>query len=412
MRRLLQTLCATKYSLTKAITVVTTILTALPSQVIAAPSAHPAHNITQKQLTLGLSLLKQGRSEHNHALSPYSIHAGLTLARIGAIGLTGSELDKLLFPSPFSQKTIEDYKALNSEVTRSDETISATLANSVWISDQGSFTQKFLNDTSEGFQAEARSIDFRQTEAARQTINSWVSEKTNALIPHLLPPGIPRPDTRATLVNALYFKAAWDNPFAKGQTKSGDFWLPDGTKTTVPMMHLETSLPYFENSAWQAVQLSYAQGSYAYLLMVPRTRLTTSSIASTLTQRVIQSALETTTRSTIKLSMPRHKIRQTRELVDSIKALGITQPFSEKADYSAMTTLPATITSIIHEAVINIDEAGTEAAAATAVIMAKTAMFFGDSPKELKSDHPFAYAIVHKATQAPLFVGIVGNPLE
>ena len=142
------------------------------------------------------------------------------------------------------------------------------------------------------------------------------------------------------------------------------------------------------------------------------TRLTTSSIASTLTQRVIQSALETTTRSTIKLSMPRHKIRQTRELVDSIKALGITQPFSEKADYSAMTTLPATITSIIHEAVINIDEAGTEAAAATAVIMAKTAMFFGDSPKELKADHPFAYAIVHKVTQAPLFVGIVGNPLE
>jgi len=385
---------------------------ALPLQLIAEPLPDSTHHITQKQLSLGLSLLKQERSERNHSLSPYSIHAGLSLARIGAVGATGSELDKLLFSGPFSPKTLADYAALNSAVTRSEETISANLANSVWISDQGTFTNQFLKDTTEGFHTEARSIDFRQTDLARKTINSWVSGKTNALIPNLLPPGIPRPDTTATLVNALYFKGAWDNPFAKGQTKNGDFWFSDGTKVATPMMHLETSLPYFESREWQAVQLSYAHGSYVYLLLVPRQRLTVASIAQALTQRIIQEVLNTTTRSTVKLSMPRHKVRQSRELVESLKALGITQPFSEKADYSAMTALPATITSVIHEAVVNLDEAGTEAAAATAVIMAKTAMFFGDSPKELKADHAFAYAIIHKTTQAPLFIGIVSNPLE
>lgn len=407
MRKLLQT-----WRTTKSITVMATTLIALPLQLIAEPLSDSIHLIAQRQLSLGLSLLKQEQLERNQSLSPYSIHAGLSLARIGAVGETASELDKLLFSGPFLPKTLKDYAILNSAVTRSEETISANLANSVWISDQGAFTDKFLRDITEGFHAEARSIDFRQTDYARKTINSWVAGKTNALIPNLLPPGIPRPDTTATLINALYFKGAWEHPFAKGQTKNGDFWLSDGKKIAVPMMHLETSLPYFENKEWQSVQLSYAQGSYVYLLLVPRQRLTAASITRTLTQHVIQEALNTTTRSSVKLSMPRYKVRQSRELVESLKALGITRPFSEKADYSAMTALPATITSVIHEAVVNLDEAGTEAAAATAVIMAKTAMFFGDSPKEITADHAFAYAIMHKETQSPLFVGIVCNPLE
>jgi serpin B len=376
-------------------------------------SATPAANtspITPKQLELGVTLLQRNISANNLALSPYSIHAGLTLARVGAVGTTGVELDRVLFPSPYSTETLAQYATLNATVSSSSDTSTVTLANSIWITDRGSFTAKFLRDTSSGFQAEPRTIDFQRSEQARKTINEWVSRQTKSLIPNLLPPGIPRPQTTSTLVNALYFKGSWDTPFQKGSTKDGDFFVSRGSTVKVPMMHQTGSVPYLENGKWQVAQLSYARGAYSYLVLLPRERRNSEDVARELSPALIRTALDSSTRSRVKLTMPRHKIRQRHELAETMRSLGVVIPFSDRADFSEMTALPVTIQAIIHEAVVQVDEVGTEAAAATAVIMAKTAFLLEDAPKEMKVDRPFAFAIVHTASQAPLFLGVVGDP--
>jgi serpin B len=370
----------------------------------------PSSSIAQKQLELGIAVLQKKSSTENLVLSPYSIHAGLTLARIGAVGPTGSALDKILFASSYSTQTLAEYAKLHTAVQSSTDTATSTLANSIWISDKGSFTNRFRSDSSSGFNAEPRSIDFQKSEQARATINKWVSDKTKALIPNLLPAGMPKPQTSATLVNALYFKAAWDSTFQKGLSKDGEFWRSNGSTVRVPIMHQTSSMSYFENETWQAAQLSYAHGAYVYQILVPRSRLSAAEVARRLSPELIQTVLHSSTRSRVKLTMPRHKIRQSCELVDVLRSLGAELPFSGQADYSGMTALPVTIGAVVHEAVVLVDEAGTEAAAATAVTMEKTAFFFKDEPKEVTADHPFAFIIAHATSQAPLFVGVLGDP--
>lgn len=375
----------------------------------AAP-ATPTSRITSAQLELGISLLRASPSAKNLLLSPYSIHAGLSLARIGAAGATRAALDRVVLPGGWGADTLSHYAALHAAIQTPLESGVCTLANSIWISDRGSFTDAFVAEASKGFRAEVRTINFESSDNARRTINEWVSSKTNSLIPSLLPASMPDPKTSAALVNALYFKAAWDTTFPKELTRDGDFHLAGGDKVRIPMMQLDSSVPYFENSQWQAVQLAYDQEAYTYLLLVPRDRKDTDAIVRALSPTLIQTALQSAKFSPVLLSMPRHQIRHSSELTQSLRSRGITLPFSSEANYSAMTKLSATIGAIVHEAVVQVDEAGTEAAAATAMIMAKSAFIPANTRREIKADHPFAFAIIHSASRAPLFIGVVGDP--
>ncbi|MFN4894238.1 MAG: serpin family protein [Pseudomonadota bacterium] len=386
-------------------------IVAVPSS--AAPDSLPAAysgQITANQLQLGVTLLQKATAVDNRALSPYSIHAGLTLARIGAVGATGANLDTILFSSPFSEQTISEYASLNAEVESKNDSSIATLANSVWITSRGSFTGKYLAKASRGFSAEPRTIDFQASEQARRTINEWVASKTKSLIPNLLPAGMPSPHTTAVLVNALYFKAAWDNAFNKSATKEESFNLSSGDVATTPMMHLTASMRYFENCDWQAVQLTYAHGGYFYLVLLPRNLRTSQQVADSLRTELINTAIDSAVPSRIALTIPRHKIRFSRDLTEPISSITGPLPFSSSADYSGMTVLPTSISAIMHETVVNVDEAGTEAAAATAMVMTKSAFFVEDEPKSITVDRPFAFAIMHKQTRAPLVIGVVGDP--
>ncbi len=367
--------------------------------------------LTEKQLTLGVSLLQKSRGEKNRTLSPYSIHSGLMLARLGAKGETARQLDSVLLASPYSAAAVQAYASLNHMVLAKGETISTTLANSVWITNQGDFTAEFKKITGESFSAEARTIDFTQSEKARGTINAWVSEKTHALIPNLIPSGMITQNTIATLVNALHFKAAWRNAFAVKATKEEDFWVNSSTTIKSPMMHSSESAGYFENDAWQGVNLAYSEGGYTYVLLVPRKRLSVEQVAASLSPSLLRDAHRSNTRAKVTLTLPRHSIREPQNVADSLKELGVVVPFTAEADFSGMSTIPTVIGAVQHESVVIVDEKGTEAAAATAVMMTKLAAILEpESPKEVRADHPFAFAIIHNETYAPLFLGIVGDP--
>jgi len=221
---------------------------------------------------------------------------------------------------------------------------------------------------------------------------------------------MPRPNTSAALITALYFKAAWDETFQEKLTKDADFWLTNGSSVKTPTMHLSGRAAYFENSEWQALQLTYDRGAYTYLLLLPRGRLAPSEVASKLSTSLIMSALKSSGYRRVNLSLPRHKIKQNRNIIGSVRSIVGELPFSSRADYSGITSLKLAIEEIIHEAVVHVDESGTEAAAATAVIMAKSAFMIDEDPKEVVADHPFAFAIIHTESGSPLFIGVVGEP--
>jgi len=369
------------------------------------------NEIVSKQTRLGITLLQKSKGATNRTISPVSVHSGLMLARLGAHGETAKQLDALLLSTPYSPQTLKTYAALQSQIlTKSDETL-VSLANSIWITDQGDFTSEYKAAATQGFSAEARSIDFMQSEKARATINTWVSDQTKALIPNLIPSGMITKDTLATLVNALYFKAAWANPFRPSNTKEENFWLNPKTPVQVPMMHLTETFRYHEDKEWQGVVIPYSPPFYHFLLLVPKTPLSSEEIAKRLTLELITSASESISSPSVKLALPRFKVREAQNVADNIKSLGCTVPFSASADFTKMTPLGITISAVQHEAVVIVDEKGTEAAAATAVVMAKAmAILRPEQPKEVIADKPFAFAVLHAQTRAPLFLGVVGDP--
>jgi serpin B len=368
-------------------------------------------DLAEKQLSLGLSLLQQSPSESNRTVSPYSIHSGLMLARVGAKGETARQLDAVLSSAPFSSAVAQSYAALNRKVLANTDNLSVNLANSVWLAEQAEFTPEFKRITTATLSAESCNIDFTQTEKARKTINAWVSEKTKKLIPDLLPSGVLTKDTIATLVNALHFKAAWRHPFQEKATKDEDFWIKPSSSIKTPMMHSSESAVYFENKDWQAVNLDYAQGDYSYILLVPRQRLSAHQVAQALSLKLIREAHQSSSRARVQLTLPRFSIRESQDLASSLKKLGVVAPFTKDADFSGMSPLPTVIGAVQHESVVIVDEKGTEAAAATAVVMMKlSAIINPEPPKEVRADRPFAFAIVHNETKATLFLGTVGDP--
>ena len=376
-----------------------------------AQSGPPVDPIVAKQAQLGVALLQKSAAGKNRSISPFSVHSGLMLARLGAKGETAKQLDSLLFSSPFSPELVDTYGKLQASIVSESENTQVRIANSIWISDQGAFATEYQKTATDTLKAEARSLDFLQSEKARTTINSWVAEKTKKLIPNLIPKGLLTKDTRATLVNALYFKAPWAEQFKTSATTNEKFWINSKDSVNVPMMHITDTLGYYEDKEFQAVMIAYGPPLYHFILFVPREHRSTGEVAKLLSADLLAKIWANPSSSSVKLSLPRFKISESANMADSLKALGCTQPFSDNADFSDMTTLPIKISAVQHEAVVAVDEKGTEAAAATAVIMAKLAGFVDQAPpKEVTADRPFAFAIIHSQTQAPLFLGIVGDP--
>ena len=368
-------------------------------------------DIASKQLELGSFMLShQDEVSANRVVSPYSIHSALMLLRLGARGEISSKLDQKLLPGAFSENLQTTYRAMNSAIIVTNDRITSNLANSLWLQEELTFIPQYISETKQLFSAEPRHVNFKASEAARREINSWVASKTNKLIPELLPQGAITPLTTCTLVNALYFKAAWLEAFKKESTREDDFWINPSSKGRVPMMHRSDRMGYFEDATWQAVHLPYAANDFALVLLVPREKRSPADLAQNLSADAVARAMEEQEFAKVNLSMPRFKVSQGGEILPRLEAYGLTG--LERGDYSGISSKGVgPVSNVIHEAVVSVDEAGTEAAAATAIMMLRGAFPHAEeTPKEVKADHPFAFVLMHRPTKSPLFMGIVGDP--
>jgi serpin B len=283
-------------------------------------------------------------------------------------------------------------------------------ANSLWVQAGVAWRPELLDALARDFGAGLHAVDYRkEPEPARQAINAWVSERTRARIPELVPRGTVDDLTRLTLVNALWFRAPWDTPFEKHYTSPQPFHRLDGSRVDADLMHeLVHGAAYVEGEGWQAVVLPYAAGELAMSVVVPgagRFAEVERSIGTWLPQVLGRQATEP-----VSVGLPRWTTRTGAELTGALARLGMPTAFGDRADFTGLTDEePLRIGAVVHEGFVAVDEAGTEAAAATAV-MARAAGARLPTPRTLVADRPFLYVIHDVPTRTPLFAGRVLDP--
>lgn len=358
------------------------------------------------------------RQDHDNLFySPYSISVALAMTYAGARGETEEQMADALHYTLAQERLHAAFNALDLALAsrgegakgKDGEGFQLHVANAIWGQQDYTFLDAYLDVLALNYGAGLRLVDFvNAPEEARVTINEWVSEQTEGKIEDLIPEGAIDALTRLVLTNAIYFNAAWREPFEKERTEDAPFYLLDGSQVTVPLMHQVERLGYAAGQGYQVVELPYDGGELSMVILVPAEGQF-EAFEEGLDAARIESILQELSYRQVALGMPKFEIESSFSLVDALSALGMPVAFSEDADFSGMTgNRELTIGEVVHKAFVSVDEAGTEAAAATAVMMELTAA--PAEPVEVTIDRPFMFAIRDIQTGALLFVGRVVDP--
>lgn len=378
-----------------------------------APTTGDAARGATQVRTFAASMMRQLAGEPgNVLLSPHSVSEALIMTMSGARTNTLEAMRTTVGVDAATADPWADSGALASvlQADAAAASIEFALANRLWVdaSLAARLLPEFAARIEREFGAQIGSADFRSnSEGARQTINAWVSELTRTRIPDLLQPGILSPATSAVLVNAIYFRAAWAAQFDAALTQQEAFTTAAGATVQVPMMHRAGTIAYWQQDALQAVALPYAGDTFEMMIATAPSGDLDTALDTLLGGPLLgQSAMRP---AEIRLAMPRFTVRKQVSLRDPLVALGMMPAFFE-ADFSGMfETVETQIDDVIHEVFIEVTEEGTEAAAATAVVMNRAASI-PRPPIEVRFDRPFVFAIRHKPTNAVLFLARVDDP--
>ena len=350
-------------------------------------------------------------SDGNLLFSPYSIHIALAMTYAGARTQTEIEMAETLKFTLGQDNTHSSLNALDSRIVNDSEADGDSFlletANSIWGEVGMPFSESFLDTLAGNYGAGLRLLDFSsQPQPSRLVINDWVAEQTRDKILDLIPPSAVTSDTRMVLTNAVYFKAAWMNQFEDFRTSEKSFHLLNGTTISVPTMNQDERMGYAAGSGWRAVELIYEGASTSMVVVVPDEFVTFEQNMTSDSLSAIIGSLQSTQ---VNLSFPRFSFTKELDLKDVLAAMGMPTAFSDSADFSGMSTAAdLAISDVRHKAFIDVNEEGTEAAAATAVGMSLTSMPPASIPVTV--DRPFIFLIRDIETNAILFLGRVVNP--
>jgi serpin B len=355
--------------------------------------------------------------EGNLFYSPHSISLALAMTYAGARGETAQQMADTLQFLLEQERLHPSFNWLDAELAsrgegaqgQDGEGFRLNIVNAIWGQKDYEFLSDFLDVLAQNYGAGLRILDFiTETEKSRLAINQWVSDQTEGRIEDLIPQGAIGELTRLVLTNAIYFNAAWEYPFDEDMTADGPFYLLDGGQVTVPMMQQTESFSYAEGEGYQAIELLYDGGELSMVILLPEDGKFQAFEEGLQAQQVsdIISGMQATE---VALTMPQFEFDSGFSLKDTLAGMGMPVAFSSAADFSGMTgKRELFISDVIHKAFVSVDEAGTEAAAATAVIMELTAV--PEPAVEVTIDHPFIFLIRDIETGAVLFVGRVLNP--
>ena len=353
-------------------------------------------------------LLAQPESSDNIFISPNSIAIALSMIRNGTAGQTLAEMNKVLGLDPLSTANVDrSYSQLIETLKTAD--VELAIANSLWINQDLTLKEQFINNAQNFYQAQVTNLNFADT-SVTNTINQWVAQNTAGKISEIV--DTVSPEDVLYLINAIYFKGSWTNKFNVDATTQQPFYLQPDSQKSVAMMSQTGDYRYYQNEQFQAICLPYGEkaqlGMYIFL---PTENSSLAALNQQLNLDNWQDWIEQMRSQAGNISLPKFRLQYDTELKDILASLGMQQVFNpSQADFSAMTDSKVAIDTVKHKAVIEVNEAGTEAAGVTSTGVRITSAVPNNQPFNMNVDRPFFFAIRDDNTQAILFMGNVKDP--
>ena len=382
----------------------------------AAVPAADTQDLTRDNASFAFDVLGRTATNENFFFSPHSLSLALAMTYGGAHERTATQMAQALRWTLPAERLHAAFGALDLELGRrgdkpveSGHAFELRILDAAWGQRGHVFLSSYLDLLAEHYGAGLNLLDFgSDPEGSRTAINRWVSQSTEARIPELLPAGLISPATVLVLTNAISFTASWKNPFDPAQTSERTFVGLDGQATNVPMMHQVRELRYAEGEGWQALELPYSGDEVSMIAILPGAGAF-ESFRATLDGAKLGSIAGALGSRMTDVSLPRFRFRTQLPVKPTLQALGMTDAFTPgTADLSGMDgTKSLFIEDVIHEAFVAVDERGTEAAAATAVVVGRVS---APEPATFTADRPFLVVIRDNPTGAVLFAGQVTRP--
>ena len=357
------------------------------------------------------------QKESNLFYSPYSISEALAMTYAGARGETEKDMAEALHFILSQDRLHPAFNSLDLQLKqrgegakgKDDEGFRLHVVNAIWGQKDYKFLGEFLDVLAQNYGAGLRILDFvNETEQSRLTINKWVSDQTEERIKDLVPQGAINQLTRLVLTNAIYFNATWQHPFHEEATSDGLFHLLSNDDVTVPMMKQTESFRYTEGNDYQAVELPYDGQELSMVILLPKAGQFIA-FEERLEAEFVKAIIDNLETREVALTMPRFEYESSFGLKEALKTLGMGVAFTANADLSGMNgKRDLFIQDVLHKAFVSVDEAGTEAAAATAVMVGLTAL--PPEPVAFIMDRPFIFFIRDIPTGNIIFVGRILNP--
>lgn len=354
-------------------------------------------------------------SKKNLLISPYSISSAFAMVYAGAAGKTSQEFEAV-FHYPSTQNVVnQEFSSLNAQLNSNEykDFHKLSIANSLWIQKTYTLLPQYLHIVKKYYDASIDIVDFiREKMAAVNKINSWVNEKTFGKIKKILKPTDVDSSTALVLVNTVYFKSKWQKKFKRHNTNNLDFWLNSKQAIKADTMYMQNHFRYSECEDVQYIELPYIYNLTSMVIVLPKNKDGITHLEKTMTFSKFASLKKKAQTTLVQLYLPKFKFDSSFLLNDSLQKMGLKSAFSSGANFSKMTALnDLFISKAIHKTYIEVNEDGTEAAAATAITMARGAPAPSCSkPFIFKADHPFMFFIVHNESGAILFMGKILKP--
>ena len=355
--------------------------------------------------------IKTGRD--NLFFSPYSISTALAMTYAGAGGNTAKQISEVLHFTLQQNRLHKAFGFLETQLKalREKENIELRVANGLWAQKGYPFLAEFIDQVTKNYRAELSYADFKTAyESARQEINAWVECQTNKKIKDLIKKGVLDSLTRLVLANAIYFKGIWASQFEKSATKDDKFWVTSDTSVDVPLMSQQCEFKYMENAHMQILELPYGGEELSMIVLLPKKIDGLLQVETWLTAENLKAFLPLLHKRKVVVYLPRFKMRSRFGLETTLASMGMPDAFKPSiADFSGMDgTRMLYISAVIHKAFVDVNEEGTEAAAATGVVMTLTAAPV--TPVVFRADHPFVFFIHDNRSGSILFLGRLVNP--
>jgi serpin B len=347
-------------------------------------------------------------SNKNVFVSPTSIAIALSMTYNGASGETQQGMAKALELQGMSLQDINQAnETLKSSLEKADPDVQLSIANSLWAKQGNPFKPEFIESNQQFYKAKVTELNFASPDAAK-TINGWVKENTRGKIDQII--NQIQPEDVLFLINAVYFKGNWTKQFDKSQTAERPFYLSNGSQKQHPMMSQSGKYRYYENDSFQAVSLPYGKGRLSLYVFLPKKDTNLLAFQQQLSLENWQQWMNQFQMRSGSVQLPRFKFDYDIQLNSALKALGMESAFSTGANFSKMTSASVAIDQVKHKTFVEVNEEGTEAAAATSVGVMLTSAQMPTEPFEMVVDRPFFCAIRDNQTGTLLFMGSIQEP--